>query len=113
MKNLSSQLTIALGLGIACSLSLVNPTIVRSQNPDEGNYQSNEKDSLYGDSTLGIDPMQLIHQYNLSTGRSAEEFSEESRTQIKNSAEEFRRLQRERMLQQYNTAPNSTEKTGE
>ena len=86
MKNSLSQITLTLGLGLACTLSLVTPSLAQYRGTDDANYQSNEKDSLYGDSTLGVDPMQLIHNYNLRVGRNAEEFNEESRTQIQNSA---------------------------
>lgn len=112
MKNPLSQLTITLGLGIACTFSLITPSLAQSSSQQDNSYQSNEQDSLYGDSTLGIDPIQLMHNYNLGVGRSAEEFSEESSTQIQNSAEEFRRLQQERMLQQHNNTPEATEDTG-
>lgn len=112
MKNLS-QLTITLGFSIACTLSLIAPGLAQYQSPENDNYQSNEKDSLSGDSTLGVNPLDLIHNSNLSTGRNAQEFSEESGAQIETSAEEFRRLQQERMLQQNNTTPESTPEVGQ
>ena len=105
MKNYS-RLTITL-VGIACSLSLINPALAQYKDQEGGAYQSNEEDPMSG--TLGgIDPVDLIHNANLSTGRSAEEFNEDSQLQIQNSAEEFRRLQQERMLQQ-NSTTESTE----
>ena len=106
MNNFLSKASITLGLSIACTLSLITPTLAQD-NDQNGNYQSNEKDSMSG--TLGgIDPIDLIHNANLSNGRSSEEFNKDSQTQIQNSAEEFRRLQQERM-QQDNSTPASTE----
>lgn len=109
MKNQLSQLTIALGLSIACTFSLIIPSLAQSQNSDDDVYQSNEKDTMSG-GIGGFDPIDLIHNANLSTGRNADEFSEESQTQIKDSAAEFRRIQQERMQEQ-NTVPESTEET--
>ena len=107
MNNFLSRASIILGLSIACTLSLMSPTFAQYRDQEDGAYQSNEEDPMSG--TLGgIDPIDLIHNANLSTGRSAEEFNQDSQTQIENSAEEFRRLQQERM-QQDNSAPASTE----
>ena len=101
--KIRSQLTI-IAMGIACTL-LVSPALAQNRDAEDGAYQSNEENPMSG--TLGgIDPIDLIHNANLSTGRSAEEFNEDSQLQIQNSAEEFRRLQQERMLQQ-NSAPES------
>lgn len=111
MKKLLSQFTVTFSLGIACAFGLAAPSLAQSQT--EGNYQSNEKDSMYGDSTLGVNPMDLIHNYNLSVGRSAAEFNQESQVQIQDSAAEFRRLQQEKMLQQYNTVPQTEENVAE
>ena len=114
MKKLLSQLTITLGLGVACGFSLAAPGLAQYQQiPEDSNYQSNEQDSLYGNSTLGVNPMDLIHNYNLSVGRSAAEFSQESQMQIQDSAAEFKRLQQEQMLQQYNTTPQSVDNSGQ
>lgn len=107
MKNFRSQLTIT-AIGIACTF-LVTPALAQDRDGEDSGYQSNEENPMSG--TLGgIDPIDLIHNANLSTGRSAEEFNQDSQLQIQNSAEEFRRLQQERMLQQ-NSAPESTEET--
>lgn len=107
MKNFRSQLTI-IAIGTACTF-LVTPALAQNRDGEGSGYQSNEENPMSG--TLGgIDPIDLIHNANLSTGRNAEEFNEDSQLQIQNSAEEFRRLQQERMLQQ-NSAPESTEET--
>ncbi len=106
MKNQLSQITICvitLGLGVTVALGVNSPA--RSQyvapNDNDQDYQSGEKDSLYGDGITGINPMDLIHRANLSGGLSSDEFSEQSQGQIQDSAVEFKRLQQERMLQQY------------
>ena len=108
MKVLS-KIAVTLGLGLSCTLGLIVPSIAQTASSTNDSYQSNEQDAMYGNSTLGIDPIDLIHNYNLRVGRSAEEFNEESGTQIQNSAEEFRRLQQERMMEQYDTTPQTTE----
>ena len=108
MNNFLSKSSIILGLSIACTFSLVTPSFAQYKDQEDGAYQSNEEDPMSG--TLGgIDPIDLIHNANLSTGRNAEEFNQDSQLQIENSAEEFRRLQQERMLQQNNSVPASTE----
>ena len=101
MKNQLFQIAISLGLGVTITLGATSP--VRSQyvDPNDQDYQSGEKDSLYGDGITGINPMDLIHRANLSGGLSSDEFSEQSQGQIQDSAVEFKRLQQERMLQQY------------
>jgi hypothetical protein len=103
-----SRLTIILSLGLACTFSLINPSFAQSQSDENDAYQSNEKDSMSG-SLGGLNPMDLIHNMNLSTGRNAEEFNQDSQTQIENSADEFKRLQIERMQQQNNNLPESTQ----
>ena len=101
MKNQLSQIAISLGLGVTITLGVTSP--VRSQyvDPNDQGYQSGEKDALYGDGITGINPMDLIHRANLNGGLSSDEFSEQSQGQIQDSAVEFKRLQQERMLQQY------------
>jgi predicted outer membrane lipoprotein len=113
MKNKFFSWTIALGLGfgLACTFGLITPELAQSQNTDDEDvYQDNEKDTMSG-SLGGINPIDLIHDANLSTGRNAEEFNTDSQIQIEDSAAEFRRLQQERMQQQYNTGPEPTEET--
>ena len=55
-----------------------------------------------GGSTFGnsFNPLDLIHRANLSTGRSTEEFSQESQQNLNNAADEFKRQQQERLNQQ-------------
>ncbi|ELS01818.1 hypothetical protein Xen7305DRAFT_00015240 [Xenococcus sp. PCC 7305] len=101
MKNPLSQIAIALGLGVAVAFSLASTARSQYVDPNDQGYQSGEKDALYGDGITGINPMDLIHRANLSGGLSAEEFNEQSQGQIQNSAAEYRRLQQERILQQY------------
>ena len=101
MKNQLSQIAISLGLGATITLGVTSPVRAQYVDPNDRGYQSGEKDALYGDGITGINPMDLIHKANLSGGLSAEEFNEQSQGQIQDSAAEFKRLQQERMLQQY------------
>ncbi len=101
MKNQLSPIAVALSLGVAVALGVTSPARSQYQDPNNQGYQSGEKDSLYGDGITGINPLDLIHRANLSGGLSAEEFEEQSQGQIQDSAAEYKRLQQERMLQQY------------
>ena len=100
MNNSFVKLITVLGLTIPLAFGTCSLASAQSSTFDGANDQSNEKDGLFGDSTLGINPLDLIHEYNLRNGRSSTEFSEESGTQIQDSAAEFRRLQQERILEQ-------------
>ncbi len=110
---MSKQISLlaSLGLGLACTLALASPITAQISDPNQINPQSNEKDGLFGDSTLGVNPLDLIHNLNLRVGQSAQEFNESSGTQIQDSAAEFRRLQQERILQQYNNTPETATET--
>ncbi len=100
MNNSLAKLITVLGLTIPLAFGACSLASAQSSTFDGANDQSNEKDGLFGDSTLGINPLDLIHEYNLRNGRSSAEFGEESGTQIQDSAAEFRRLQQERILEQ-------------
>lgn len=103
MKNQLKSLNILLSLGIFTALLPGYSTPVKAQYQinDEPGYQSNEKDSLYGDGITGINPMELIHRANLSNGISTEEFNQNSEIRIQNSASTFKQLQQQRILEQY------------
>lgn len=100
MNNSVVKIITVLGLSIPLVFGACSVANAQSATFDGANDQSNEKDGLFGDSTLGINPLDLIHEYNLRNGRSSAEFTEESGTQIQDSAAEFRRLQQERILEQ-------------
>lgn len=108
MKNQLSQIAIALGLGLTVALGVTTSVGAQANDPDEG-FQSGDRDALYGDGITGVNPIDLIHKANLSGGLSAEEFREQSQGQIQDSAAEYRRLQQERILEQYR---NQTEVEG-
>ena len=109
MKNQLSQIAISLGLGVVVALGVTSPAKSQYVDPNDQGYQSGEKDALYGDGLTGINPLDLIHRANLSGGLTAEEFNEQSQGQIQDSAAEYKRLQQERILQQYR---NQTEVEG-
>ena len=93
------SLSLALG-GILTVIGSFNSSALAQVGTDDQGYQSNEKDSLFGDSTGGLNPLDLIHRSQQLGGRSAAEFEEESRGQINNSASDFKRLQQQRLLEQ-------------
>ena len=104
------QLSITLSLGVALTLISgwrVN-TSAQYKAPEDEGFQSNEQDAMFGRGSTGFNPLDFIHRANLSNGRSVEEFSSESETNIKDSASEFKRLQQERLLQQQ-SSPSSVE----
>ncbi|MDJ0533715.1 MAG: hypothetical protein QNJ70_14705 [Xenococcaceae cyanobacterium MO_207.B15] len=104
MTNQLKPLNILLSFGIITAIIPgYNPSAIAQYiNPDDNTgYQSNEKDSLYGDGISGLNPLELIHRANLSNGRTAEEFSQDSIGQIRDSASDFKLLQQQKILQQY------------
>ena len=102
MMNQFKPLNVLLSLGIITTLIPGYTTFALAQYTvkEEPGYQSNERDSLYGDGFTGINPLDLIHRANLSNGRSIEEFNQESAGYIQNSASEFKLLQQKKILEQ-------------
>lgn len=82
--------------GTLALLSSINTAVVAQINPEaRGDYQRNEQNSR---STIeGFDPMQLIHNANLRRSRGGAEFMEDTNNQLNQAAEEFRRLQQQRL----------------
>ena len=112
-NNRQPQFVLSLSLGLTLSLIAGLSSSAFAQIPtDDQGYQSNEKDSLFGNSTGGLNPLDLIHRSQQLGGRSAAEFEEESRGQINNSASDFKRLQQQRILEQLQQ-PNATVETAE
>ena len=109
MQNQLSQIALSLGLGFFVAVGITSPASAQYVDPNDRGYQSGEKDALYGDGLTGINPMDLIHRSNLSGGLSQEEFSEQSQGQIQNSASDYKRLQQEKMLQQYQNQEQTEE----
>lgn len=109
MNNSLVKLITVVGISVPLALCAGNIANAQSSTFDDANVQSNEKDSLLGDTTLGVNPLDLIHQYNLRSGQSSTEFNESSGTQIQDSAAEFRRLQQEKILEQTQTDSQAQE----
>ena len=113
-KKILWQLSISLSLGVTLTLiyGWRSTSLAQYQAPENDGFQSNEQDGLFGGSSDGFNPIDLIHRANFSNGRSLEDFSSESETNLRDSASEFKRLQQER-LQQQQSSPNSVEFTPE
>lgn len=107
IKNKSgSSLILGLGVSLTLILGQLTPAVAQIGNSTNEGYQSNERDSLYGGGSLGsLNPMDLIHNLKFNSGRSTEEFNQDSQVQINNSASEFKRLQQQRIL---DSQPNTT-----
>ena len=104
------QMGMSVSLGVVlASISSWGTASAQYRPPEDDGFQSNEQDSLFGGNSTGLNPLDLIHRANLSNERSLEEFSSESETNIKDSASEFKRLQRERLIQQQQSRPSSVE----
>ncbi|MEC4985645.1 MAG: hypothetical protein SAJ37_20960 [Oscillatoria sp. PMC 1068.18] len=104
---------ITLSFGIAGIISCLGQSATLAQNvdPQEGDvYQSNERDTFSGSLGDGsFNPFNLIHRANLTGDRSLDEFRQESTENLNNAADDFRRLQLERMRsRQQNTTENET-----
>jgi hypothetical protein len=114
--NRRNSLFLSLSLGIALTLAGgLNSSTLAQSGTDNQDYQSNEKDTTYGDAPAGLNPLELMHRAQQLNGRSAAEFDEESQAQINNSASDYKRLQQQRILemQQQKTGNTETEETTE
>ena len=109
-KNRSSRISLVFGLGLALtSVAGFNSFAVAQSSADDLGYQSNEKDPTYGDAPGGLNPLDLMHRAQQLGGRSAAEFNQESQVQINNSANDFKRLQQQRILEQQQPTANPVE----
>ncbi len=95
MFNNKILATILISLGLIALLpNSIKAQAINQKEPEP--FQSNEKNSIYGD---GINPMDLIHNANLLNNRSASDFAEDSNSNIDKAADEFKKQQLERMQQ--------------
>ncbi|AFZ47562.1 hypothetical protein Cyast_1601 [Cyanobacterium stanieri PCC 7202] len=74
--------------------------------PQDSMFQSNEQNSLFGDS---INPMQLIHNANMMNRMSGGTSAEDSSRNIRNAAQSFRERQLQRMREMEQQNNNSGE----
>ncbi|MGB3695574.1 MAG: hypothetical protein WBG70_23595 [Spirulinaceae cyanobacterium] len=73
-------------------------SFAQTTNPgEEDPFPSNEQDSIFGGENFN--PFDLIHNSNLRSGTTGEEFRKNANEEIDDAAEEFRRLQKERLQQ--------------
>lgn len=98
-NNWVKKSTIGLSLGAAMTLVGGFNSSTLAQTDDI--YQSNEKDSLYGDAPAGLNPLELMHRAQQLNRRSTEEFNTESQMQMDSSVSDFKRLQQQKILEQH------------
>ncbi|NCR46563.1 MAG: hypothetical protein GPJ09_22030 [Microcystis aeruginosa SX13-01] len=67
----------------------------------------NERSSDGRDSLGGFNPLDLIHNSNFRRSRDGSEFQEDTRNNINEAAEEFKRKQREQLENLQNPAPET------
>ncbi|MFM8297573.1 MAG: hypothetical protein ACKN9A_03890 [Microcystis aeruginosa] len=81
--------------------------LAQSLNPSQPDYQKNERSSDGRDALGGFDPLDLIHNSNFRRSRDGSEFQEDTRNNINQAAEEFKRKQREQLENLQNPAPET------
>ena len=85
-----------------------NPQVLaQSLNPSQPDYQKNERSSDGRDALGGFDPLDLIHNSNFRRSRDGAEFQEDTRDNINEAAEEFKRKQREQLENLQNSTPET------
>ena len=85
-----------------------NPQLLaQSLNPSQPDYQKNERSSDGRDALGGFDPLDLIHNSNFRRSRDGSEFQEDTRNNIDQAAEEFKRKQREQLENLQNSTPET------
>ncbi|TRU92454.1 MAG: hypothetical protein EWV76_01820 [Microcystis novacekii Mn_MB_F_20050700_S1] len=83
------------------------PVLAQSLNPSQPDYQKNERSSDGRDGLGGFNPLDLIHNSNFRRSRDGAEFQEDTRNNINEAAEEFKRKQREQLENLQNLAPGT------
>lgn len=71
--------------------------VAQNIDPQSDTYQQNEQDALYRD--ININPMDVIHNSNLSQSRNLEQFTQDTSQNINDAAAEYKRLQQQRLEQ--------------
>jgi hypothetical protein len=102
IKKITISLTIGTTLGVLSSL--FSPILAQTAQ-DLGNFPSNERDPNSSGLGGAINPMQLMHQLQMSNGRSMSDFVTDSNRNIDNASSDFKKQQQERILQQ--TSPKT------
>lgn len=98
MRNKGIKLVFALVLLLINSPSVFAQSSTATLTEDD--FPTNEQNpngSSFGNS---FNPLDLIHRANMSNGRDAEEFNQDSSKNIKDAAAEFKRLQMQRLNNQ-------------
>ena len=106
-KNLLNVLILTSGavLGLISGLTEVS----LAQTADDLGYPTNERNPMTTTSG-GLNPLQLMHQLQLSNGRTMTEFMIDSQENINNAADDFKR-QQQILIEQQTEAANNAENT--
>jgi hypothetical protein len=113
MKKMT-KLTLTLTVGLGVIVGLGQASLAQSvNNTNEATpFPTNERDPLYGGDG-SFNPFNLIHNANFSTGRDASQFYQDTKENLNNATNDFKRLQRERLQNQSQpleaTPSNNTE----
>lgn len=96
--NYSQKILLTLVGAIALSATVSHPLRAQTNSEARGEYQKNEQDTMGGGIFgEGFNPMNLIHNANLSRSRGPDQFRQDAGNQLESAAEKFKRLQRERL----------------
>jgi hypothetical protein len=97
IKQITISLTIGVILGV---LSPIFSYTLAQTAQDLGNFPSNERDPNSGNLGADINPMKLMHQLQMSNGRSMSDFVTDSNRNIDSAASDFKKQQQQMILQQ-------------
>ncbi|MGB7440234.1 MAG: hypothetical protein WA919_04140 [Coleofasciculaceae cyanobacterium] len=101
-----SFLTAGLGISLVVTTQNASAQTARDVQPlEDFKAGQNERDSFSG--STGINPYQLIHNYRLGVG-DVNEFMRGQETKLDDAAEQFRRLQLERLRGQQQVSPDNS-----
>ena len=106
MKNQSIYILFTLGTLLVNSPSVFAQPL--NSPTSDGEFQSNEQDANGSSFGNSFKPLDLIHRVNLSNGRDAEEFNNDSAVNINNAASEFKKLQLEKLQNQQPESSNNS-----
>jgi hypothetical protein len=104
-------LTFSLSLGLALGIVFTGEKSTVAQITQENEpvkYQSNER-STFGDSGNGFNPIDMIHRTNLSRSRGQGEFEEDTQKNLNDAANQFKRMQQERLRNQQSQSTENRE----
>jgi hypothetical protein len=106
-KKVLLKSSLLLGSILLIGANFNTQVLAQSLNPSQPDYQNNERSTDGSDGLGGFNPLDLIHNTNFRRSRDGSEFQEDTRNNINEAAEEFKRKQREQLQNLQNPSPDS------